>query len=311
MNTVRDVVESLYGYLTAEQRTIPHVATDWQDPLPYALLAINGALQEMAILSPLFAAKQQRSAYFRAPATVSVSGMTRGARTVTATWPDGAAGCLIQLPGDTETNRILSISGTTATLQFPHLSNDASGVATLTYDAATLDSDVVVVLEPVRIRGGHSIRAATGRDNLLSPAYQQSGDYGRPLRVSSMPSEQAYFIESAIIAGASQPALRMMLRNAPTSELVIEYQARCSLGNFTAADVYAESDPQPTTAIPVPASFVESLFFPLVLFRFFSSPVLRNTDAPEFVSIQARSATEMLKSMRPQGRKDGHFYPVL
>lgn len=309
--TVRGVVQQLFGYLTKEQRTIPHVSTEWQDPLPYALEAINGALQEMAVLSPLFAAKQQRSAYFRAPASVSVSGLTRGGKTATATWPTGAAGCLVQLPGDSEVNRILSISGTTATLQFPHISDDTTGTATVSFDTATLDSDVVTVLEPVRVRGGSRITAATGREQLSQPSYVDGGDFGRPLRVSSAPSSQAYYIETAIFSGASQPALRMMLRNAPAAELVVEFQARCGLGRFTSSDVYAGSDPQPATPIPVPSSYIESIFYPLALFRFFSSPVLRNADVPEFVATQARTAQEMLKSMQPQGRKDGHFSPGL
>lgn len=308
--TVRNVVENcLYRFIAKEQRTIPHVDTDYVDPLPEALAAMNGALQEMAILSPIFAAKQQRSAYFRAPVSVAVSAMTRGAKVATATWPTGAAGCLVQLPGDTSTNRILSISGSVATLQFPHLSDDTAGTATLSYDSCDLDSDVVIVLEPVRDRAGQLIRPANGRHNLTQPNYDGGGDFGRSLiRVTSSSGSQAYFVETAILAGQA-PQLRMMLRSAPSVDMAVEFQARCSLGHFTSADVYG--DPTPTTAIPVAATFVESIFQPLALFRFFGSSVMRNVDVPSFVAKQAETAREMLRNMKPQSRKEGSIYPAL
>lgn len=308
--TVRNVVENLYRYLAKEQRTIPHTDPDYPNPLPEALGSINGALQEMASLAPLFAVKQPRSAWFRAPTTVAVSGLTRGSLTATATWPTGSAGALLALPGDTDTNRIVSISGTTATLQFPHMSDSTSGTASLRFDSCNLDADVVTVLEPVRHRGGMPIRAATGRNNLTMPNYSVSDDFGRPRANTVGVGEQSYFVESAVVNGVVQ--LRMMLRDAPATDLILEYQARCALGNFTSANVYAgEDNSDPLTPIPIPAQFIESIFQPLALFRFFGSSVVRNADAPSFVKDQADTARAMLRAMKPQGRKDGRIYPRL
>ncbi len=308
--TVRNVVEGFYRYLAKEQRTIPHTDPDFPNPLPEALGAINGALQEMASLAPLFAVKQPRSAWFRAPTSTAVTGLTRGGQTATASWPTGSAGCIVALPGDSDVNRIVSITGDTATLQFPHMSDVTEGTAHVRCDSCDLGGDVIAVLEPVRVRGGLPIRAATGRNNLSMPNYNTSDDFGRPRASVTGSGEQAYFVESAVVTGIVQ--LRMMLRNAPASDLVLEYQARCSLGHFTSEHVYTGGgNTDPGTPIPVASQFVESIFQPLALFRFHASSVFRNVDVPKYVADQAETARKMLKSMKPQGRKDVRIYPRL
>ena len=79
--TVLNVVEHLYRYLAKEQRAIPFVPEDHpdlQDPLPEALAAINGALQQMAATCPVFAARQLRSAFFHAPAAYLLASASVG-----------------------------------------------------------------------------------------------------------------------------------------------------------------------------------------------------------------------------------------
>ncbi|HYF33990.1 MAG TPA: hypothetical protein VD994_01765, partial [Prosthecobacter sp.] len=114
--TVRNIVEHLYRYLAKEQRAIPFVPEDHpdlQDPLPEALAAINGALQQMAVTCPAFAARQLRSAFFRAPVSLTVSGLTNGGKSMDEPedWQGWMIGCAIQLPGDAHANRILATDG--------------------------------------------------------------------------------------------------------------------------------------------------------------------------------------------------------
>lgn len=294
--TVRETIASMLSYLRTEQRGIPYGGSaDFTDPIPDALSACNSALQQIAGLGPLYASKQQRSAYFRAPSTLAVSGLTRGGMTATGAFPAWSAGCWVQLPGDESMNRILSITGTTATLQFPHLSDSTSGTATINVDTVELDADVITVLEPVRFRGSRrTVQAASNRDDLAHGC-----------------SEVQYFIESAISNNAVK--LRMMLSGYVSTDTVLEFQARTALPRLTTADVYTDATPavDPGTALPVPANFIESIFLPLALSDFFSSPTvvnydvsaLRNQDAPALIREQAKTALEMLERMRPQGKK--------
>lgn len=302
--TVREAVNSMFRYLRAEQRGIPFVAGTYDNPLPDAVEAMNTALQQMAVYLPLFGAKQQRSAYFHAPATVAVASVAEGGMTATAStdWPLWMAGCLVQLPGDANVNRILAVSGTEATLQFPHVSVTTSGDATVFCDCAELPADVITVLGPVRPRGGrHGLQAANGREDLAT----------------GCEGEVRYFVESAVVN--KEVKLRLMLSGAVSTPTVIEFQARTSLGTITQADVYdAEEDladgeqaSDPGVPLPVPANFVESIFLPMATDLFFSKPCvtnydvssLRNEDAPKLVRQQAQMARDMMERMRPQGRK--------
>lgn len=304
--TVRDTITAMLSYLRVEQRGIPYAGgPDFDDPLPDALAACNAALQKMAVHGPLFAAKQQRSAWFRAPATLSVTGLSHGGMTATGSFPAWAAGCWVQLPGDPAMNRILSLTGSTATLQFPHMSDSTTGAATLNVDTVELDADIITVLEPVRFRGSsRSLTAVGSREELSDPVGRCDG--------------ARYFIESALSNGAIRQ--RMMLSGYVSEDTVLEFQARTALGQLTAADVY-NNDPthtDPGVALPVPANFVESIFLPLALDAFFAKasitnydiPSLRNQDAPNLIHDQAQAALVLLQNMRPQGHKPVRLKPV-
>ena len=303
--TARETVALMLAYLREEQRGIPYGGdTAYVDPIPDAVSSINNALQQMAVIGPLFAAKQQKSAFFRAPFTVAVTGLTNGGQTATGAFPAYAAGCWVQLPGDPAMNRITGIAGTTASLQFPHLSATASGDATVNVDTVELDADVITVLEPVRYRNSTTrLRAVSNREELV----QQCG------------GEALYFIESTVSGGSVK--LRMMLSGYVSSDTVIEFQSRASLGVLTVADIYATLTPtvDPETALPVANDFIDSILLPLALDVFFSKPSvtnydvssLRNQDAPALIRVQAQRAMEMLKEMRPQGHKPTRLMPGL
>lgn len=303
--TVRQVILSMLRYLRPEQQTIPFTGTLYPDPLPDALEACNAALQQITAFAPFFAVKQQRSAYFRAPSTLAVTGLTNGGKTATGPFPAWSAGCWVQLPGDSAMNRILSLSGSggsvIATLQYPHLSASSSGTATINVDTVELDADIITVQEPVRYRDStRTIHAASSRTDLYT-----GGDF----------RETRYFIESAQNNG--QVKLRMMLSGYAQADTVLEFQARTALGALTEADVKNEDGSDPGKPVPVPAAFVESIFLPIATDLFFGKPSITNYDTPgihnqdarQLISSQAKTALAMLEQMRPQGNKPVNLVP--
>ena len=305
--TVREVVEHLYRYLRKEQRELPMTDPDLDDPLPEALVAINATLQRLAVRSPKFAVQHPQAALFHAPATVAVTGLTREGTVATcAAWPEWAAGCVVVLPGDAQPNRILSVAGQVATLQFPHLSDESSGQATIRADSVSLGAEVISVLPPVRLRGGAALQPANGKRELARCGVAERGDFGRLRRVNACADgRRFYYVDSVMLAGMPGPQLRLRLAEPVTADVVVEFDARCSLGWMTPNHVYDDSP------VPVPAEYVESLFLPLALLRFFGSSVMRNTDAPPFVTTQAQEAEELLQAMRPQTEKHFRLYPGL
>lgn len=301
--TVRQAVEHLYRYLRKEQRAIPNTDPDLDDPLPEALAAINGALQEMATLSPKFAASRDKHAVFHAPASLAVSGLSEGGTTVIGNWPVGVAGNIITLPGESAPNRIESVNGNEATLAIPYFGGESAGTAHLLFDSATLSPDVITVYNPVSRRdGGPDLRPANSPSDLTRKGWQPD-DFGRSRLVSEPCSGMAYYINAAIVDGRS---VRQMRLSAPvTDRLILTFQARCSLGVFDENSVFKD------TSIPVIADFTESIFLPLALWRFFASSVMRNTDVPDFVKDQVQVARSMLESMKPQANKRATILPGL
>lgn len=300
--TYRQASDAIRRYLRTEQRVTPHTDTAYDDPLPDVIQAMNAALQQISVLGPYEAAKQGRAAYFRAPETLAVSSLTRGGTTCEIADAESyMAGCEIALPGDAERNRIIKIAGTTATLQFPHISDTTSGDATIYYDCAELPTDVITVHEPVRKRNGMPLTAVNGRQKLLERT-----------------PDLRYYIESTT-ATAGIPRYRMMLSSAPTSELVIELQARCSLGRVTTADIQGSAPgyADPNVEVQVPAGFAETIFLPIALDIFFSMPcivnydiaALKNADSVKLIRDQAAAARQMLESMKPQGKKGIKIQP--
>ncbi len=154
----------------------------------------------------------------------------------------------------------------------------------------------------MRTRGGCALRAASGRSDLSENA---------ALGLS-------YYIEVTTAPGGI-PKLRMMLSGAPASELVVEFQARVSLGSVTTADVYGAGPTytDPNVVVPVPAGFTESIFLPIALDLFFAAPsitnfdvaALRNQDAVRLIREQAAAARLLLENMKPQGRKPMQLVP--
>ena len=312
--TVRGVVEALYRYLRKELRAIPYDAT-LENPLPDALLAINGTLQELAVGAPLFAAKQTKSALFRASETVTVTAAAQYGTTATkgTAWDDRMLGCKITLAGESQPNRILSISTVTATLQNAILGASAAGSAVVAYDCVELPSNVIAVHTPVRFVGGARLRPSNNRFDLDQPLYESTDDYGRVRLSPVQGSANKYLIQTHMQEGVGRPKLRMMLRDAPTIDSVVQYEARCSLGYFTSADVAgaAPGYTDPATAIPIPNEFVETLFLPLAVMRFFSTPIMRDVTPPTYVEKNAQAAAAILEAMRPQARTPAVLYPSL
>jgi hypothetical protein len=301
--TYRQASDAIRRYLRTEQRVTPHADESYDNPLPDVIQAMNAALQQISVLGPFEATKQGRAAYFRAPATVAVSALTRGGTTCTITGAQSyMAGCQIALPGDPDRNRIIKLSGTTATLQFPHISDSTSGDAVIYFDTAELPTDIITVHEPVKKRGtGAQLEAVLSRQ-----------------KFEEQSSSLRYYIE-ATTATPGIPRYRMMLSSAPTSELVIEFQARCALGRVAEADIQGAGPgyADPGVEVQVPAGFAESIFLPIATDLFFAAPsivnydiaALKNADAVKLIRDQAAAARVMLSSMKPQGKKPMKLMP--
>lgn len=304
--TVRDVVEQLYRYLRKEQRALPLMDPDLDDPLPEALAAMNATLQKLAVRAPKFATQRPMSVLFHAPMTVNVSGLVRGeTKALSAAWPLWSTGCQVLLPGETVPNRVLSLKGQEATLLHPYLGSAATGAVKVMCDCAVLPQEVITVLPPVRWRGGAELLPVNGRRELARAGNAGlRGDFGRVIRGGERIAE-AYHVDSVIAPSGGAPQVQMRLATPAEKDEVAEFDVRCSLGWLTPNHVFNDSP------LPVPAEHVESIFLPLALMRFFGSSVLRNTDAPAFVSAQAQEAEVLLQGMRPQAEKHFRLQPGL
>lgn len=301
--SVRDVVELLFRFLRKEQRELPLMDPDLDDPLPEALAAMNATLQRLAVRSPKFAVQKPMAVMFHAPAVVTVTGLQKGKKTVTCvSWPEWAAGCEVMLPGDAKPNRLVAVTGQVAELLYPHLSETESGPSEVRCDCVRLPAEVLTVLPPVRWRGGCELRPANGRSSLAEGATVKERDYGRIWRTGKQVTGE-YVVDAVMAASGGAPVLELRLAAPVKADGVLEFDARCSLGRLSPNEVFNE------TPLPVPGGYVESLFVPLALMRFFGSSVMRNADVPPYVKAQADEAEVILQGMRPQVEKVFRVFP--
>ncbi len=296
--TVRTASDVLLGYLRPEQRSYPAAATE-DSPLQAVLDALNGALAEMAILSPMFQFTVRRGARVRAKTTAAVTGSwAAGDTSVTiASLESWMLGCSVQFPGSEPLNEITVVSGTTATLLNPLL-NAGSGSITVWCNAVTVGTDVLQVLKPVSIADQFEL-AERRIHGITDSDYDRPGverDYdwetghtrGYPYMHNATPSlpdeaEYPYFytVDKLWLGSATPAATRIRLSPMPTRAAILNYRARLQTPAYTTADLYGSGPgyADPNTYLPFEDAVVQAVFIPIAKMRFSGSPVFRNDEA--------------------------------
>lgn len=253
------------------------------DDVNRALAAVNSALQTIQKHGPQDLKFARRSAYFRTPESIANIGVTNGLRAATSgvalsSW---MVGCSVMLTGDSELNRIMSITGTAVTLLRAYLGTTGVVGGTVYADCALLDNDVSTVLEPVLGTGNLILRKAPDIDEferLRTRCWCHAGTnyVGTLASITTAIGTPCLWMVERQLGGI--PFLRVSPM--PPTAFVATYQAKLRAERITATvlDQTGATDPNYYFQ-SLHDDEVESLLLPIARWRFFTHPALKNSES--------------------------------
>lgn len=313
--TLRDTAKALLRFLEKDQRAIPVNDSDIDDPLPDVLTAINGAIQEMSVLSPTFIYRARRSVTLHAPTSITIPATTANEATFDLTvgqgWQSWFEGCSFRV-GSGKWNEILHRSGDTVTCLHALEATGSNVEAVVYHDSVTPEDDVLRVLSPVQIADRHVLSPVESLTGLQEWLYRGMVDQDFEFHPAATVSlerttterlPRVYFVDSHFAEGVTTPSRnRIRLAPMPRETAILDYRARLKPSPFVMSDIYASESPDddPGTEIPVPSDYVESVFLPICCQRFQASPMFRNESVKPEIARQYDTAKTILARLKAQ-----------
>ena len=232
--------------------------------LPDALVAVNGAWQEISAAGPASLTEQSCSDVLRPPTQVSVA-VTQYSAAVTVTgWQTWMAQCTARVGGDGTDNRFLS---STALLS-PYLGTSGTVQATVYGDALAMDSRFLNIIEPFTA-DGRPLGIAADESQVLSGSqaqWQDGSDYVTQavgyLNQKPVATPNVVFPDS--VWDSSKAYLPIYLRFSPMPDraYAVRFRAKLKPLVFTTADI---GDATTVANSTIPADWVESILLPVAL----------------------------------------------
>lgn len=282
----------------------PIESTDLDDVLG----EMNASMQEVFMLGPSEIREQNLSAYLHAPTSVTLNA-TQGGTTIASltTYAAWMLGCTIRITGDDQDNELTN----STTLARPYMGSTASGIpATVYADAVQLDATVGRVIAPVSLPNRVPLFPATTREEFMrASGYPLVTDatgraYGYPFfwfvqKAVGIPL--AWFLEGAYDATLSYLPRRIRLGPMPTQAYPLAYRAAINPPRFISTDVdTGDHTTDPNTPIPLPDSFVESIFIPICRQRLSGVPQFKNVEQKQEIARAYQQALRLLQGEKGQ-----------
>jgi hypothetical protein len=309
MDTIYACSKILLTHFPHEERQIPD-DPEFPDRNESVVAAMNAALEECYGQGSPWMRQDDRGDLLRAPATVTIS-VTEGSRTgeITTGWQDWMAGCSIVIDGHDIDNQIRD-DNADCTLKYPYGGTTGSKTATVYHDCITVTSDVLTILEPVRVDGRRIHPLANGQ-SVRSPYHVR--DYGmhhqiyaepniEALRLSALAGfVRAFSVETYAPDEAMNTVLRIRLHGTVNASATFAYAAKLKAPRITSASSLE--------APPVPHDFVASIFLPVARQKLTASPFFRDQAGREEISAAYAEAKKTLEAINPKTPRTFRFQP--
>lgn len=210
-----------------------------------------------AVLQQLYSGGQQenKTAFIRAPATVSIDTVTAESSAITFTgFQSYMLGCTLLIEGDFRENRLVKSSGT-LTLENPYLGSTGTNVsAALHFDCTTVGIEIAKIYEPMSLDRKWPL-------TLVDRATIDQIRFGLDRRRIQRPLMAA--IEDALDASGT-PGRRILFDSLPDQAYILNFRA-----DVRAPVVTAWNDAR--TAL-LPNGLDASVLYPLVVLAFSTHP---------------------------------------
>lgn len=310
--TIGTLLNRLLTHFSPEERSVPDSPT-YPGRNAAVVQAINSALQEL-FTNSIWTRRDTEGFLLYAPTTVSAT-VTEGSKTVAfdGNWIARFLGCSCRIDGGTIDNRIKSVSGTTATMTYPHDGPTGTKDIVIWHDCLTLPSNVAEVLKPVFIKGGPFLSPRPSPASLNAHQTTEE-DYGFD-RLVTVPitheadmatvvgTPQFYTVEEFQSDAYAVPARRLRVYPAPDSQMVLSTRCRY------AAPTYGTTDT--TKSVPIPNDYVESILIPVAEHHLTRSEFFRNDPARQSIAQGYQTAIALLQSLNPQNSSGVRIRPLM
>lgn len=269
---------------------------------------MTAAVQEIFMLGPSEIREQNLSAYIHAPTSITLTA-TLGSTTISAltTYSSWMLGCTIRLTNDDQDNELTS----STKLARPYMGPSGSGISGTVYgDAVQLDATVGKVISPVSLPNRIPLFPATNRTEfmrlsgypLVTDAAGQA--YGYPffwfVRKNIAPP-LSWFLEGAYDATLSYVPRRIRLGPMPDQAYSLAYRAAINPPRFLTTDVdNGDHTTDPGIPIPLPDTYVESLFMPICRQRLAAMPQFKNQEQKQEIARAYQQAIKLLSGEKGQ-----------
>lgn len=259
---------------------------------------MTAALQELVACGPQELRNRDSGAYLNPPTAVTVN-CVNGSKTVVingfATW---MLGCTIQIAGQYQ-NEINSATE----LSQPYVGTTGTMGATVWSDCVQLGEEICQVLPLVQIPPSYPLVACDTREGfayisgypLVTDA--GGGPVSTPLwsyfqKAAGLPI--AWFLDSYYDATKTFLPRRLRLGPMPGQAFSLAFRVGLNPIRITVTDI---STPDPGTPIPIPDTWVESLYYPICVKRMSALPQFRNATMMPEVDRQYRQAIRGMQTM--------------
>jgi hypothetical protein len=267
------------------------------DDIRRALAALNSALQTIQKYGPQALKDDERAAFFNNPTSVQIVALVTNGQSATLSAPPPAwmLGCSILVPGDSDMNRIMDITGSDFSFLRGYRGPGGVVTATVYADCALLGPDISAVLEPVN--GSQITGIITNHKTLRHADLDTFINFQREIASQSSPANLVGIAELYHVERRRDGDLFLRVAPIPGSGMNVTFKAKLRAERVTEGiiDESGVSDPG-YEFTSLNQDDVESILLPIARWKFFTHPALKNAEARQAVKMEYDEAILALRN---------------
>lgn len=296
-------------HFSPEERSIPDHA-DYPGRNAAVATAQNAALQDLFGKGKKWVRSDSRGAVLNPPITVPIT-VTNGSTSATiqaGDWLTWFSGCSIIIEGAAVDNQIRN-NAAAVTLKYPYSGTTGIHSATIYHDSIDLDTDVLEVIDEVKLDRQPLHKLALPSSQTLSP--RNAEDFGFHRRIVADRSQSVaavaghthgYLVETWSPNATTEPRTRIRFYPPPSQASFVDYTVMLCPPRVSSI--------ASTDNLPIPYDFIESIYLPIVLKKLRSCPFWRGMVADDEVESGYQNALELLGEADPDKTPGFRFSPM-
>lgn len=262
---------------------------------------MTATIQELAAVGPVEARNRDVGAWLNPPAQVTLT-CTEGSATISGltTWATWMLGCTINIVGDGYNNELNSQT----TLSRPFAGGTGATTATVYADCVQLDDTIGMVLPPVMIPPQWPLISCDTREGFMSVAGyplvtdSNGAPYGWPgwwFTQKAIGRPVAWFLDSYYDSTKTYLPRRLRVGPMPNTGMSLAYRVALNPIRIETTDIDGAAHADPGVVIPVPSTWVETIYIPMCRKRVSGLAQFRNAASVAEIDRAYRQAVRTMQ----------------